>query len=164
MAKGTLNRVTLLGRIGQDPELKYTQAGIAYTRISLGTNSGYKDKNTGQFVDVIDWHKITLFGNRAEIVCQYTQKGSMLYLEGRISYTKWQDQSDKLIHYGIEIVAHEVQFISGSLGKSDKKTQGYINVRQKPSNTSPSPVPIDQSKMPDINQILNDFQDDDIPF
>ncbi len=74
MAKGTVNKVLILGRIGQDPEIRYTQSGSPVANVSIATNDGYKDNATGQFVDVTEWHRVIVFGKQAEVVQQYYKK------------------------------------------------------------------------------------------
>ena len=92
MAKGTVNKVILLGRLGADPEVRYMPSGMSVANLRLATNDGYKDRQTGQFVENTEWHRVVIFGKQAETVAQYTQKGSLLYIEGRIRTNKWQDK------------------------------------------------------------------------
>lgn len=170
MAKGTVNKAILLGRLGADPEVRYMPSGMAVANLRLATNDGYKDRQTGQFVENTEWHRVVVFGKQADIISQYTQKGSLLYIEGRIRTNKWQDQSGQ-DRYTTEIVASEFQLIGGRGDNhgNDQMAQGP----EQASFSQPSPAPVATEKStqataapqakPDLNQ-LNDFDDDDIPF
>ncbi|WP_100913566.1 single-stranded DNA-binding protein [Pseudoalteromonas spongiae] len=102
MARG-INKVILVGNLGQDPEIRYTPNGNAVASVSLATSDSYKDKNTGQLVDKTEWHRVVFFGKVAEVVGGYCRKGSQIYVEGKLQTRKWQDQQgqDK---YTTEIV------------------------------------------------------------
>lgn len=97
----TVNKVILVGRIGQDPEVRYTQAGDAVVNLSLATSESWKNKN-GEKQEATEWHRISFFGKPAEIVGQYVQKGSQLYIEGKIKSKKYTDKQ------GVERVAFEI--------------------------------------------------------
>ncbi|WP_151193806.1 single-stranded DNA-binding protein [Cysteiniphilum sp. JM-1] len=116
MAKGTVNKVVLIGRLGGNPEVRYMPNGIAVANISLATNDGYKDKQTGQYIDVTEWHRVVIFGKQAEVVQQFTQKGSLLYVEGRIRTNKWTDQNGQ-DRYTTEIVASDIQLMASNNGQ-----------------------------------------------
>ena len=90
MARG-VNRVTLLGTMGKDPEVRYTESGTAVANFSLATNESWKDKN-GEMQEKTEWHQIVIWGKLAEICGQYCHKGKQLYLEGKIQTRKWQDK------------------------------------------------------------------------
>ncbi|VWB08343.1 single-strand binding protein [Burkholderia lata] len=111
----SVNKVTLIGNVGADPETRYLPSGDAITNIRLATSDKYKDKTTGEPKDVTEWHRIAFFGKLAEIVSEHVRKGSSLYVEGKIKTRKWQDNNgqDK---YSTEIIADVVQF----LGSRDK--------------------------------------------
>ena len=91
MARG-INKVILVGNLGQDPEVRYMPNGNAVANITLATSDSYKDKNTGQLVDKTEWHRIVFFGKLAEVVGEYCRKGSQIYVEGKLQTRKWQDQ------------------------------------------------------------------------
>ena len=115
MAKGTVNKVIILGRLGQDPEVRTTASGTQVVNLNVATNeTGPKDAQ-GNRQDVTEWHRIVLFGKTAEIAAQYLSKGSQVYIEGRLQTRKWQDQNGQ-DRYSTEIVGNEMQFIGG---KSD---------------------------------------------
>jgi len=122
MARG-VNKVILVGNLGQDPEVRYMPNGGAVANITLATADSYKDKNTGQMVDKTEWHRVVFFGKLAEIVGEYLKKGSQVYVEGKLQTRKWQDQQgqDK---YTTEVVVDQfsgqMQMLGGS-GQSEHK-------------------------------------------
>ncbi len=123
MARG-INKVILVGNLGQDPEVRYMPNGNAVANITLATSDSYKDKNTGQMVDKTEWHRVVFFGKLAEVVGEYCRKGSQIYVEGKLQTRKWQDQQgqDK---YTTEIV---VDGFTGQMqmlgGRGDNQSQG----------------------------------------
>lgn len=104
-----INRVTLVGRLGQDVELRYTPYGTPVARLSVATNSTYKDKD-GQQVEKTDWHRVIVFQKAAENCANYLGKGSLIYIEGRLSTRKWEDK-EGVEHYITEVAAKRVQFL-----------------------------------------------------
>lgn len=116
MSRG-VNRAIILGNLGKDPEIKFTQSGAAIANFSIATDESYKDKNTGQMVSNVQWHRIVAFNRLAEIVRDYLKKGSKVYLEGRLQTRKWQDQGGQ-DRYTTEIVANEMQML-------DAKPEGH---------------------------------------
>mgnify|MGYP000184421204 CR=1 FL=1 len=112
MSKGTVNKVIVLGRLGADPEIRYMPSGSAIGNLRLATNDGYKDKQTGEFVESTEWHRVVVFGRLAEIAGEYLKKGRMVYVEGRLRTNKWTDQAGQE-RYTTEIVASEMQLIGG---------------------------------------------------
>jgi single-strand DNA-binding protein len=102
MARG-INKVILVGNLGQDPEVRYMPNGNAVANITLATSDSYKDKNTGQLVDKTEWHRVVFFGKLAEVVGEYCRKGSQIYVEGKLQKRKWQDQQGQE-KYTTEIV------------------------------------------------------------
>lgn len=111
MARG-INKCIIVGTLGKDPEIKYTQSGSAVANISVATNESWKDKNTGEAVEKTEWHRIVIFGKLAEIAGKYLKKGSQAYFEGKIQTRKWQDQNGQ-DRYTTEIVANEMQMLGG---------------------------------------------------
>ena len=102
MARG-VNKVILIGNLGQDPETRYTPNGNAVVNLNLATDESYKDRQTGQMVPRTEWHRVVLFGKVAEVAGQYLRKGSKVYVEGQLETRKWQDQSGQ-DRYTTEIV------------------------------------------------------------
>jgi single-strand DNA-binding protein len=102
MARG-VNKVILVGNLGQDPEVRYMPNGNGVANITLATSDSYKDKNTGQMVDKTEWHRVVFFGKLAEIVGEYCRKGSQIYVEGKLQTRNWTDQQGQE-KYTTEIV------------------------------------------------------------
>jgi len=123
MARG-INKVILIGNLGNDPETRYTPQGSAITNLSVATDESYKDKNTGQIVPKTEWHRVVLFNRLAEIAKEYLRKGSKVYLEGRLQTQKWQDKATGQDRYTTEIVANEMQMLD-SRGGADASQGGY---------------------------------------
>ena len=119
MARG-VNKVILVGNLGQDPEVRYMPNGNGVANITLATSDSYKDKNTGQMVDKTEWHKIVFFGKLAEIVGEYCRKGSQIYVEGKLQTRKWTDQQG-VERYTTEIV---VDGFTGQMQMLGSRTGG----------------------------------------
>lgn len=109
MARG-INRVILVGNLGNDPEIRYTQGGMAITTLSVATTSVRKDKD-GQQIEKTEWHRVKLFGKLGEIAGEYLKKGRQVYIEGRLEYGSYE--KDGVKHYTTDIVADEMQMIGG---------------------------------------------------
>ncbi|TXR54093.1 single-stranded DNA-binding protein [Reinekea thalattae] len=112
MAKGTVNKVIILGRLGQDPEVRTTASGTQVVNLNVATNELGRADEQGNRQDLTEWHRIVLFGRTAEVASQYLRKGSQVYIEGRLQTRKWQDQNGQ-DRYSTEIVGNEMQFIGG---------------------------------------------------
>lgn len=93
MASRGVNKVILVGNLGQDPEVRYAANGNAIANITLATSESYKDKNTGQMVDKTEWHRVVFFQKLAEIAGEYLRKGSQIYVEGKLKTTKYTDNN-----------------------------------------------------------------------
>ena len=92
MSKGSVNKVILIGNLGNEPDVRYMPSGTAVANISVATSDSWQDKQTGERQERTEWHKVVFFGRQAEIVKQYLHKGSKVYIEGRLQTDKWQDQ------------------------------------------------------------------------
>lgn len=115
MASRGINKVIILGTIGQDPEVKYTPSGAAVCNLSVATSEQWKDKQTGEKKEQTEWHRIVLFGKVAEIAGEYLRKGSQAYFEGQLRTRKWTDQAG-VEKYTTEIVVNvggTMQLIGG---------------------------------------------------
>lgn len=168
MSKG-VNKVILIGSLGQDPEVRYMPQGGAVANLSVATNERYKDKNTGEAKEVTEWHRVVSYQRLAEIAGEYLRKGSKVYVEGKLKTRKWQDK-DGVERYTTEIIANEMQMLdgrgdgqqqsagaapaaSGAKGgyqKSAQQSGGYPQNNQRPTAPVNNAPPIDF--------------DDDIPF
>ena len=108
----TINKAMILGRLGRDPEVRYTSGGAPVANISIATNSRSKDKS-GEWQDVTEWHKIVLFNKNAEIAEKYLKKGGAVYIEGRIQTRSWEDQQSGQKRYSTEIIADQLKMMGG---------------------------------------------------
>ncbi|SAK40285.1 single-stranded DNA-binding protein [Caballeronia hypogeia] len=113
----SVNKVILVGNLGADPETRYLPSGDAVANIRLATTDRYKDKASGEFKELTEWHRVAFFGRLAEIVNEYLKKGSSVYIEGRIRTRKWTDQQGQE-RYSTEIVADQMQMLGGRGGAS----------------------------------------------
>lgn len=173
MARG-INKVILVGNLGQDPETKYMPSGGAVTNVSVATSETWKDKQTGQPQERTEWHRVVFFNRLAEIAGEYLKKGSKVYVEGSLRTRKWQGQ-DGQDRYTTEIVASEMQMLDGrgDVGAGGYDQGGYSapqqqapqqrqqpqqnyqqQQQQRPQQAQPQQAP---------NDGFADF-DDDIPF
>ncbi|GEK11904.1 single-stranded DNA-binding protein [Pseudoalteromonas sp. McH1-7] len=122
MARG-VNKVILVGNLGQDPEVRYMPNGNGVANISIATTDSWKDKNTGQLQERTEWHRVVLFGKLAEVAGEYLRKGSQVYIEGRLQTRKWTDQSGQE-KYTTEIVVDmggQMQMLGG---RGEQQGQG----------------------------------------
>ncbi|MFM9270172.1 single-stranded DNA-binding protein [Halomonas elongata] len=127
MVRG-INKVILIGNVGQDPEIRFTQGGTPVANIGLATSETWTDKNSGQKQEKTEWHRLILFRKLAEIAQQYVRKGSKLYVEGRLQTRKWQDQSGQ-DRYVTEIIVNDLQMLDSRQGQP----QGNAQAQQQPS-------------------------------
>jgi single-strand DNA-binding protein len=122
----SVNKVILVGNLGADPEVRYLPSGDAVANIRLATTDRYKDKASGEFKEMTEWHRVSFFGRLAEIVSEYLKKGSSVYIEGRIRTRKWQAQ-DGTDRYSTEIVADQMQMLGGRGGAGGGGDDGGYN-------------------------------------
>ena len=111
MARG-VNKVILVGNLGQKPEMRYTQTNTAVATLSIATSESWKDKDSGEQREKTEWHRVVFFGKLAEIAEQYLDKGSQLYVEGKLQTRKWQDKEGK-DRYTTEILGNEMNMLGG---------------------------------------------------
>lgn len=114
MARG-INKVILIGNLGQDPEVRFTPSGTAVANLNLATSDTWMDRQSGQRQERTEWHRVVLFNKTAEIAQQYLKKGSKVYIEGRLQTRKWQDQNGQ-DRYSTEIVANDLQMLDSRGG------------------------------------------------
>jgi len=112
MAGKSINKVILIGNLGKDPDVKYTQGGMPVAKFSLATNERYKDKD-GQWQDRTEWHNIVAFQRLAEIVGEYLKKGGKCYIEGSLRTSSWDDKETGQKKYKTEIIANDLVLLSG---------------------------------------------------
>ena len=146
MARSGINKVILVGNLGQDPEVKYTAGGAAVTTLSLATSESWKDKDTGSDQERTEWHRVVLWRRLAEIAGEYLKKGSKVYIEGQLQTRKWEQ--DGQTRYTTEVIGRDMQFLD-SRGNSSANNSSYEDTNQDVGSQS----------MPDSG-----ITDDDIPF
>ena len=154
----SLNRVTLIGHLGADPEVRYTQNREAIATIRIATTETYKDKSSGEKKEITEWHRVVFFGRTAEVVGEYLKKGSPVYVEGRIQTRKWQDKETGQDRYSTEVVLQNFNSTltmldgrSGGAGMSDDGGNEFGS-----TGTAPRARVAASGKRNDL--------DDDIPF
>ncbi len=173
MASRGVNKVILVGNVGQDPETRYMPNGGAVTNLSIATSESWKDKNSGEQQERTEWHRVVFYQRLAEIVAEYVKKGSKLYIEGSLRTRSWEQDGVK--RYATEIIASEMQMLDGrgegkgmSDGEGGRASQGdggsqggawkSGGARSSGAGGSRQSAPPPQSA-PEVNSF-----DDDIPF
>ncbi len=152
MARG-VNKVILVGNLGNDPDVRYTQDGRAIANISIATTESWKDKTSGEKVEKTEWHRVVFFNRLGEIVAEYLKKGSQIYVEGRLQTRKWQDKEGN-DRYTTEVVANEMQMLGGRSGGGAPSYDAPVS-----DESSSAPQTSSNSAAP-----ASDSFDDDIPF
>ena len=146
MSRG-VNKVILVGNLGQKPDMKYTQSNTAVANLSLATSESWKDKESGDLKTKTEWHRVVYFGKLAEIAEQYLDKGSKVYVEGKLQTRKWQDQSGN-DRYTTEVLGQELTMLDS---RGDSSGSSFEN-----NNSGMSEE--------DVNQDNGEFSEEDIPF
>jgi single-strand DNA-binding protein len=138
MARG-INKVILIGNLGQKPEMRYTQTNTAVATLGLATSESWKDKESGEMREKTEWHRVVFFGKLAEICEQYLDKGSQIYVEGKLQTRKWQDKegNDK---YTTEIQGLSMNMLGGRQSSGDSGVYDQSQPEQKPSEPSASNI------------------------
>ena len=144
-----INKVILIGNLGAKPELKYSSSNVAITNLSVATSESWKDKNTGQKQEKTEWHRVSVFGKLAEVISNYCDKGSKVYVEGKLQTRKYQDKSGA-DRYTTEIV------VSGFNGV----IQMLDSVNNKPSGTNHNDQQVDPIEPVAADPVFDDV----IPF
>lgn len=150
MSRG-INKVILIGNLGQDPEVKHMPNGEAVANVTIATSESWKDKSTGEQVDRTEWHRVVFFRRLAEIAGEYLKKGSKVYVEGKLKTRKWQ--KDGVDQYTTEIVANEMQMLDSKGQTNTQPVQSQTATRSAPQATAQPAQPVG-----------GDFIDDRIPF
>jgi len=120
-----LNKVLIIGNLGSDPEIKYTSSGSAVANLSIATSERWKDRNTGEQKEQVEWHRVVLFSRLAEIAEQYLKKGSKVFVEGKLQTRDWEDAEGKK-RYTTEVIAREMTMLDSRSG-SDNAPQPQIS-------------------------------------
>ena len=156
MASRGINKVILIGNLGADPEVRYTQSGTAVANLRIATNERWRDRQSGEQQERTEWHRVVLFGKLGEIASEYLRKGSQVYIEGRIQTRKWQGQ-DGQDRYTTEVVGNEMQMLgSGGPGAGAASGGGGMG-RPAPADTGPAPAGGNGGG-------ADSLEDDEIPF
>ena len=145
MARSGINKVILVGNLGQDPEVRFTAGGAAVSTLSLATSESWKDKESGQDQEKTEWHRVVLWNRLAENAGEYLKKGSKVYIEGQLQTRKWEQ--DGQTRYTTEVIGRDMQFLDSRAGSS--ASNNYEDMNQDVSNGA----------MPESG-----ITDDDIPF
>ena len=146
MSRG-VNKVILVGNLGQKPDMKYTQSNTAVANLSLATSESWKDKDSGDLKTKTEWHRVVYFGKLAEIAEQYLDKGSKVYVEGKLQTRKWQDQAGN-DRYTTEVLWQELTMLDS---RGDSSGSSFENNNSGMSEEN-------------VNQDNNEFSEEDIPF
>ena len=147
-----VNKVILVGNLGQDPEVRYMPNGNAVANVSVATSETWKDKNTGDNQEKTEWHRVVMFRRLGEIAGEYLKKGSKVYIEGKLQTRKWE--KDGQTHYTTEIVADQMQMLdTRGGGGAPMESNSFDQSSQ--SSSAPSAAPAMGAAT---------FEDDDIPF
>ena len=148
----SLNKVTIIGRLGADPENRYMPNGEQVTSISIATSEHWRDRTTGEQREATEWHRVSFFGKLAEIAAQYLRKGSQVYVEGRLRTNRFTDK-DGIERFRTDIIANEMKML-GSRPSADGMADDRETSRPASGFSQPSP-----SRPPNFSDM-----DDDIPF
>lgn len=167
MARRGINKVIILGNLGNDPETRYMPNGNAVTNISVATSESWKDKQSGQMQERTEWHRVVFFNRLAEVAGEYLRKGSKVYVEGSLRTRKWQDQNG-VDRYSTEIVASDMQMLDsrgegGGAGGAGNNFDSYNQMPeaqgQNAGGGQSNSNNFDQSPSPAASEF-----EDDIPF
>ena len=166
MASRGINKVIIVGNLGNDPDVRYMPSGGAVTNLSIATSESWKDKSSGEAQERTEWHRVVMFGRLGEIAGEYLRKGSKIYIEGKLQTRKWQDNNGQ-DRYTTEIVASEMQMLD-SRGAGDQSFGGGQQQQQPRGQQQSRPQAQQQPQQQPQQQAapagdFGDF-DDDIPF
>jgi single-strand DNA-binding protein len=153
----SVNKVTLIGTLGRDPEVRFLPNGNPVANISLATDESYKDKATGQKVEQTEWHRLTVYGKLAEICQTYLTKGSKAYFEGKLRTREWE--KDGVKRYSTEIVVNDMTMCGNPTGAASA-APALMPAQQNQTGQNP---PVQHSPNQAPSNSFDDF-DDDIPF
>lgn len=159
-----VNKVIIIGRLGQDPEVRYAQNGNAIANLTVATSETWKDKHSGEKEEATEWHRVVLFGKVAEVAGEYLRKGSMAYFEGKLKTRKWQaqDGTDKYTTEIVVDVTGTMQLLGGKQegGQQQSGQQQFSGKQQRPQQPQQRQTPQQQS-----SPARDDgWADQDIPF
>ncbi|QHQ14537.1 single-stranded DNA-binding protein [Pectobacterium parmentieri] len=146
MGQRGVNKVILVGHLGQDPEVRYMPNGGAVANITLATSENWRDKQTGEQKEKTEWHRVVLFGKLAEVAGEYLRKGSQVYIEGALQTRKWADQSG-VERYTTEVVVNvgaTMQMLGGKQDGGQQQPKGNGRQQQPPAQNNEPPMDFDE--------------------
>ncbi len=151
MASKGINKAIIIGNLGKDPEVRYTQNGGAIANLTIATSESWRDKQSGEQKEKTEWHRVVLFGKLAEVAGEYLRKGSQVYIEGKLTTRKWEDQA------GVERYTTEIHVNVGGVMQ-------MIGSKQEASQSGKQQSPPKQQNKPQTSNEPPMNFDDDIPF
>ncbi|RLD16071.1 single-stranded DNA-binding protein [candidate division KSB1 bacterium] len=154
MSRGTVNKAIIVGRVGKDPEVRYTPGGTSVANISVATNYRAKDAD-GNWADNTEWHNVVVFGQLADFAGNYVKKGRLVYVEGRLQTRNWEDQNN-VKHYRTEIIANTLQLLGSRQDNADTESTETVTPTESsatPANNKVEEPPVDAPT-----------DEDDLPF
>lgn len=157
----SVNKVTIIGNLGRDPEVRYTPGGAAVCNISIATTRNWKSKETGEKVEETEWHRVVFYDRLAEIAGEFLRKGKAVYVEGRLKTRKWQDKEGR-DNYTTEIIAEQMQLLGGRDNVADGDGASYGSGRSASAEPVASKTAAPVAKSTPSSSF--DDMDDDIPF
>ena len=163
MARG-VNKVILVGNLGNDPDMRATQSGSQIANMSIATSESWRDKQTGEMQERTEWHRVVMFNRLAEIAGQYLRKGSKVYIEGKLQTRSWDDQATGQKKYMTEVVGNEMQMLDSRGEGGGQMGGGYQSQQSAPPSAPRQPAPAPAAPAAPPPGFNNDIGDDDIPF
>lgn len=143
-----INKVILVGNLGRDPEMRYTQNNVAVCSFSIATSETYKDRNSGEKITQTEWHNIVLWRGLAETAEKYLRKGSSVYIDGKIRTRKWEDQQGQT-RYTTEIIADTMQMLDRRDNNSDHPAAPATPTPASATTATATPAPESPAQAPD---------------
>ena len=159
MASRGVNKVILVGNLGQDPEVRYLPSGGAVANFTLATSDSWRDKQTGEMKEQTEWHRVVMFGKLAEVAGEYLRKGSQVYIEGRLRTRKYTDK-EGVDRYATEIIADTMQMLGSRQGAGEPSDdRGSYQPPSRPAQNTQQQRPQQNNRPAGLSDM-----DDDIPF
>ncbi len=159
MAQKSVNKVTLLGNLGKDPEVKYTPSGTAIATLSIATNYRTKDKTSGEWQDHTEWHRVVCWERLAEIAGEYLKKGRSVYIEGRLQTRSWDDKESGQKKFMTEVIANDLVLLGGGREGAGDDSGGRSRGASASGNNFDQSAPA-----PEHAAASTPISDEDIPF
>lgn len=155
----SLNKATIIGNLGRDPEVRYSANGDPIANLAVATTDRWKDKATGEQKEATEWHRVAMFGRLAEIAAEYLKKGSQVYIEGKLQTRKYTDK-EGVERYTTEIIASEMKMLGGVPAGNRGDNQESESRQAQRENNRPAP----RSNAKPAGRVNGTLDEDDIPF